>query len=341
MTISHFRRTTTVFTLAATTLGGGALVAGATTSAAAGAGHHHHRHHHHLRSATSLGIHLGRHAIGSGDTDHVLGRLTSHHHGVAGRRVVLQSRAPKTTPWTAVASATTHRRGRVGFAVTPTATTRYRLVFRGGPMLRPSHSRGRTVVVRDMRLTAAASPRSIDTGQSATVSGVLTDKGTPSPGVTIDLLAKPAHGHGHFTAAGSAMTGADGSVAFPVTPTTSTRYRLVEPATSSSKAAVSRVVTVTVRAGSTLSIRARQGNASLVIRGSLHGGGHALPGRKVTVQSRPTGGTTWRAVRTKRTRGHGTIRFHVATPTTSTDYRLVFAGGRGFDASASGVVTEG
>jgi hypothetical protein len=100
-------------------------------------------------------------------------------------------------------------------------------------------------------------------------------------------------------------------------------------------------VTVTVRSGSTLSIRARQGKANLVIRGSLHGSGHALPGRKVTVQSRPTGATTWTAVKTKRTRGHGTIRFHVATPTASTDYRLVFAGGRGHDAAASGVVTEG
>jgi hypothetical protein len=340
MTISHFRRTTTVLTLAATTLGGGALVAGATTAAAAGAGHHH-RHHHHQRSATSLGIRLGRHAIGSGDSDRIVGRLTHQHHGLAGRTLVLESKQPKGTTWTVVGRQVTHRRGRAGFTVTPSAATRYRLVFFGGPALRPSHSRGRTVVVRDMRLTAAVSPRSIDPGQSATVSGVLTDKGTASPGVTVDLLAKPARRHGHFSAAGSAVTGTDGSVAFPVTPTTSTRYRLVEPAASSANAAASRVVTVTVRSGSTLSIRARQGKANLVIRGSLHGSGHALAHRLVTVQSRPTGATTWTAVKTHRTRGHGTIRFHVATPTASTDYRLVFAGGRGYDASASGVVTEG
>jgi hypothetical protein len=339
MTISHFRRTTTVFTLAATTLGGGALVAGATGAAAASG--HHHRHHHHGRSATSLGIHLGRHVIGSGDTDRIVGRLTSRHHGLARRTVVLESKQPKTTTWTVVARHVTHKHGRAGFAVTPSATTRYRLMFFGGPALRPSHSRGRTVVVRDMRLTATASPRSIDAGQSATVSGVLTDKGTASAGVTIDLLAKPVRGHGGFAAAGSAMTGTDGSVTFPVAPTASTRYRLVEPTTTAANAAASRVVTVTVRSVSTLSIQARQGKANLVIKGSLHGKGHALNGRKVTVQSRPTGGTTWTAVTTKRTRGHGTIRFHVATPTASTDYRLVFAGGSGFDAAASGVVTEG
>jgi hypothetical protein len=100
-------------------------------------------------------------------------------------------------------------------------------------------------------------------------------------------------------------------------------------------------VTVAVRSVSTLSIRARQGNAGLVIRGSLRGHGHALPGRKVTLQSSPAGAASWTAVRTKRTRRHGTIRFHVATPTASTDYRLVFAGGPRFDATASGVVTEG
>jgi 5-hydroxyisourate hydrolase-like protein (transthyretin family) len=341
MTISHVRRTTTVLTLAVTTLGGGALIAGGASSASAGTGHHRHHGHHHLRDATSLGIHVGRHAIGSGDSDRIVGRLTTRHHGDPGRRVVLQSRPPKTTTWTTVTSGTTHVRGRVGFTVTPTATTRYRLVFRGGPALRPTHSRGRTVVVRDMRLTATATPGSIDAGQTASVSGVLSDKGTPTVGATIDLLAKPVGTHHGFSAAGTAVTGTDGSVAFPVTPTTTTRYRLVEPAASAAAAATaaSRVVTVAVRTPSSLSIRGRAAHSSEVITGDLRGSGHGLPGRKVTVQSRPAGGATWTAVKTKRTARRGTIRFHLATPTASTDYRLVFAGGRGHDATASGVVT--
>jgi 5-hydroxyisourate hydrolase-like protein (transthyretin family) len=340
MTISHFRRSTTVLTLAVTTLGGGALVAGASASSAASAGHHY-RHHPRARSSTSLGIHVARHVIGNGDSDRIVGRLTHRHHGLPRRTLVLESKQPKTTTWTVVARRVTHRHGRASFIVTPPATTRYRLVFFGGPALRPSHSRGRTIFVRDQRLTIAVTPRSIDAGQSATVSGVLTDMGSPEPGEAVTLLAKKARSHGKFAAAGTAVTGTDGSVSFPVMPTTSTRYRLKELATSANQAAASRVATLTVRSPSSLSIRARQARTREVISGDLRGGGHGLPGRRVTLQSRPTGGTTWTAVKTHRTGRHGSIRFRVAIPTASTDYRLVFAGGRAFDASSSGVVTAG
>jgi 5-hydroxyisourate hydrolase-like protein (transthyretin family) len=339
MTVSHFRRSTTVLTLAVTTLGGGALVAGASAASAASAGHHHR--HHHARLATSVGIHVGRHVIGSGDSDRIVGRLTHRHHGLPRRTLVLESKQPKTTTWTVVARRITHRRGRASFVVTPPATTRYRLVFFGGPALRPSHSGGRTIFVRDQRLTIAVTPRSIDAGQSATVSGVLTDSGSPEPGETVALLAKKAGSHGKFAAAGTALTGTDGGVSFPVMPTTSTRYRLKELATSSTPAAASRIATLTVRSPSSLSIRARQAHLREIISGDLRGGGHGLPGRRVTLQSRPTGGTTWTAVKTHRTGRHGRIRFRVAIPTASTDYRLVFAGGRAFDASSSGVVTAG
>jgi 5-hydroxyisourate hydrolase-like protein (transthyretin family) len=344
MTISHSRRSTTVLALAVTTFGGGALVAGATAASAVGhgQGHGHGQHHrHHARSATSLGIRVGRHAIGSGGSDRVVGRLTNRRHGLPGRTLVLESKQPATTTWSVVARRATHRRGRAAFTVMPAATTRYRLVFFGGPALRPSRSRGRTVVVRDQRLTIAVSPHSIDAGQSATVSGVLTDRGSPSPGVTIDLLAKQVGSHDGFAAAGTAVTGTDGSVTFPVMPTTSTRYRLKDPATSSSQAVASGTRTVTVRSASSLSIRTRQGHTREAVSGDLRGGGHGLAHRRVTLQSRPTGGTTWAAVKAHRTGRHGMIRFHVRIPTASTDYRLVFAGGRAFDASASGVVTAG
>jgi hypothetical protein len=337
MTTSHSRRATTVVALAVTTLGGGALVAG--TSAASAAGHH--RHHHHARSSTSVAIHVGRHIIGTGDSDRIVGRLHHRRHGLPGRTLVLESKQPKTTTWTVVGRQITHRRGRAGFTVTPSDTTRYRLVFFGGPALRASHSRGRTVVVGDQRLTIAVAPHSIDAGQSATVSGVLTDSGAPSPGDTITLLAKKVGSHSKFAAAGTAITGPDGGVSFPVTPATSTRYRLKELATSTTQAAASRVATVTVRSASSLSIRARQAPKHESISGDLRGGGRGLRGRPVTLQSRPTGGATWTPVKTHRTGRHGTIRFHVPIPTASTDYRLVFAGGRAFDASSSGVVTAG
>jgi hypothetical protein len=295
---------------------------------------------HHRRLGSALSIRLGRKVIGFGDSDRVVGRLTHRHHGLQGRHVALQSRRPGTLPWTVVADHVTGNHGLVGFTVSPTTSTRYRLVFNGGALLRPSHSPGRTIVVRQQQLSIDASPRSIDAGQSATVSGVLTDRGAPSPGVTIDLRARPVGPHAHFTTIGSAVTAADGSVSFPVSPTVSTRYRLVEPATTTTGRVASHLATVTVRTATSLSIRAKHvTTGGEAISGALRGGGHGLRGRKVTLQQRPAGGTTWTPVRTKLTGRNGSVRFHVAEPAASTDYQLVFAGGPRYDGSVSGIVT--
>ena len=294
--------------------------------------------HHHRRLGSALAIRVGRHSIPFGATDHIVGRLTHRHFGLRGRHVILQSRTPKTMPWTVVADHVTGPRGWVRYAVAPTSSTRYRLVFAGGELLRPSRSAGRTIVVRASRLSAAVSPRTIDAGQSAAVSGVLTTDGAPDQGATIDLRSKVVGSHAGFSTAGTATTAADGSVSFPVMPTVSTRYRLVEPASSSSAAVASRVVTVTLRKGSSLSIRGKQVATGENISGVLRGGGHALRDRRVTLQSRPSGSTTWSPVRTRRTGRHGLVRFHVATPSVSTDYQLVFSGGARYAGSASGIV---
>lgn len=292
---------------------------------------------HPRRLGSALSIRLARRVIAFGGSDRVIGRLTHRNIGLGGRHVLLESRQPATVPWAVVANHVTGRHGFVGFTVTPASTTRYRLVFTGGTLLRPSHSAGRTVVVRAARLTANASPSSIDSGQSSTVSGVLTNDGSPTEGASINLRAEPAGTH-HFTTVGTGTTAADGSVSFPVTPTVTTRYRLVEPATSTSSAVASRIVSVTVRKPSSLSIRAQQAGTGERISGVLLGGGHVLRGRKVTLQQRPAGGSTWTPVRTKLTDRHGGVAFHVAAPAGPTDYRLAFAGGPGYDGSVSGIV---
>jgi hypothetical protein len=209
---------------------------GVVTVRVAGSGHH-------RRLGSALAIHVGRHSIPLGASDHIAGRLTHRHHGLRGRHVILQSRAPKTTTWTAVADHVTGVHGRVGYTVSPTSTTRYRLVFAGGELLRPSRSPGRTVEVRT----------------------------SPTP--------------------------------------------------------------------SSLSIRGKQVATGENVSGVLRGGGHAIRDRRVTLQSEASGSATWSPVRTQRTGRHGLVRFHVATPTVTTSYRLVFAGGARYDGSTSGIVT--
>ena len=162
-------------------------------------------------------------------------------------------------------------------------------------------------------LSIALATKSIDPGASDTVSGVLTKGGVPQAGDAISLRARTngRHHHAHQVATGT--TGTDGSVSFTVMPETNTHYRLVFRASSATPTptptptpvstpgfdgARSRVVTVHILHDSSLSIRAREArNGREVIQGQLHGRGHALPGRKVTLQERAVGSDTWTTVR--------------------------------------------
>ena len=101
--------------------------------------------------------------------------------------------------------------------------------------------------------------------------------------------------------------------------------------------------TAATRAHTSLSIRLANPSinpgGSDAISGSLRGGGTALPGRRVMLQDRPTGTTTWTTVATHRTNYKGAVSFIEPAPTASEDYQLVFLGGPLFQGCQSGVVT--
>lgn len=317
----------------------------ATTAYAAGHGHHrHHGHHAGIRLNTNLKIHVARRTAANGAADTVYGHLASRGHRLVNEPVILQDRAVGShSAWAQAAEAKTGRRGMVYFPVTPTAPTRYRLVFRGTPNFQPSHSHpSRVVRVRNTSLTLSASPTSVDPGTSVTLNGALTANGAPAANEPIQLRDKQAGSHArHFTTVATSTTDANGDVTFTQTPTATTRYVLVFAKTDTLNAARSRVVTVAVKAPSSLSIRERAGHQAghVVISGDLRGGGHNLVHRKVTLLERPSGSTAaWTTVATHRTDKRGYVQFR-QQPTTSTDYELGFAGGRFYDGCQSGVVT--
>lgn len=205
-------------------------------------------------------------------------------------------------------------------------------------------------------LSISVSQTSIKAGESDTVSGVLTKAGVPQAGDTVYLRAR-ADGRPHRAhRAGSATTGADGSVSFTVTPRRTTHYRLVFRNTSSTPTptpsptptnqrstagARSKVATVHVLQATSLSIRAQATRRGEAIQGRLVSHGHGLPGRKVMLQERAAGSDTWTTVATKRTRRHGVVVFRVAAPSAPEEFQLVFAGGQNFAGSQSGVVSVG
>jgi hypothetical protein len=327
MTSTLPRRTAAVTALAVAAFSGVAL-AGAAVSASAA-----------QRAHTSLSIRAAKSAINPGGGDTISGDLRSPAGHTSGKRIVLLAKANGTTTWNKEAVHRTGRNGNVGFGVSPASSTRYRLAFRGNKFQQGSQSGVVLVRVLDSTsLTISPAATSINPGDTDTINGVLSLDGAPLVGDAVKLRGR--QNHRRFADLGSAITAADGSVSFAVTPPATTHYMLVFKKTAADAGARSAIATVHVRQSSSLSIRARNNrNGAEVISGDLRGGGHALAHRRVTLQDQPFGSTTWTTVGTKRTGHAGGVGFTEPAPSVKENYQLVFAGGPLYEGCQSGVVT--
>ena len=95
---------------------------------------------------TSLSIRLVKHPKKGFDA--ISGQLRSHHIGLSGKTVLLESRTAG-TKFAVIDTGTTGAHGVVAFKEpTPTETTRYKLVFEALPNFKASHSGVVTVVIK-------------------------------------------------------------------------------------------------------------------------------------------------------------------------------------------------
>jgi cell wall-associated NlpC family hydrolase len=110
-----------------------------------------------------------------------------------------------------------------------------------GPVLAPT-----SAPARGTSLTLAVDKTSILDGQSIVFNGALTlrKKGTP---LTNQALRLEANTGGEWKTVASALAAADGTVAFTVKPTTSTKYRLTYAGVQTLRAAVSPEQVITVK----------------------------------------------------------------------------------------------
>ena len=324
-------RLTAVVTAAAVIVAGGAGAAAAAES----------------KTRTSLSIREARSAIFPGGTDHVGGQLRATGVGpLAGATVALEARPAGSDTFSQVATATTGENGGVHFIVQPGGTTRYELVFAGDDNDRPSHSGIVTVVVRHRIPTALgirADQTSIAPGDSDTVRGRLhlAHRRRGLPGRTVYLTQRSVGSDG-WSVVASATTGEHGGVAFPVTPSTSTRYALVFRHTRRLARARSRVVTVFVGQPTALSIqvgsRSVDPGGSDSVSGALTSAGQPLAGQTVLLRARPVSADTASTIGSATTGPDGRVTFTV-TPAEKTRYRLVFRRTADFAPARSVAVT--
>ncbi|MET3960480.1 hypothetical protein ABIE44_000414 [Marmoricola sp. OAE513] len=198
------------------------------------------------RKAASLSIRRATAVVNPAGYDTVSGRLLSKKKPIRHKIVVLLARKAGATEWGFGAAKRTNHNGRVQFTVKPLVKTSYKLVFQGTKKYRKARSAVVHVGVRSTALTSAVSAGTITRGSSATVSGVLTKSAVAYAGQNVQLWGKPV-GTKKFAALASAVSGADGSVTFTVTPTRSMRYYLFFPKTAEAPAARSATRTIVVK----------------------------------------------------------------------------------------------
>ncbi len=185
-------------------------------------------------------------------------------------------------------------------------------------------------------LPASVSPHWIAPGDSATVSGTLLLAGEPSPGQTVVLRARTPWRADRFVTVDSAVTAADGTVSFTVSPQHRTIYRLRFAGNSEAYGTISHRMAVRMMHPTALRAGAAENSNGALVAGRLMGRSHGLPGRIVVLQSND--GSGWVDVTSRQTNRRGKVHFLVDG---SAQYRLSFVGTRRYLPSTSPIVTFG
>ena len=160
--------------------------------------------------------------------------------------MILLSKASGSKDWTYEGTRSTRRLGTFKFRVDPSVNTAYRTVFLGSRVLRPARS-GVVRVHHRPDVSISVTPSSITRGESVTITGLVTDLGTPVAGAKVVLwVSKVGHPATARRVKPAGITAEDGTVVFTDTPRKSKKYRLRVVRGEGTKVAVSGAVRVIV-----------------------------------------------------------------------------------------------
>jgi hypothetical protein len=203
------------------------------------------------KTPTQLSIVAAKSTITIGQRDWIGGTLTAGKTPVKGRIVILDKWSAKAKKWYSVEEKFTGKYGKVAFSIYPQSTTWYALVFKGGPIYKPTHSGEVKVVVKPFvkvptTLSIAQSATApITAGTTDTISGALSiTKDSKALAGQWVWLGTVDNGKVHLVKA--FKTGKYGKVAFKVKPAATTTYELEYLGTHVLAPTVSGTVTATV-----------------------------------------------------------------------------------------------
>jgi predicted GH43/DUF377 family glycosyl hydrolase len=181
--------------------------------------------------------------IDPGGTSTLSGTVTQGGNPFASQTVTILSKPGGSGSFSPLTTTTTDGAGKFSLAVTPAATTDYQASAGGGT------SPTATVTVNPPKpvITLAANPTEVVFGQTAALSGNVTQSGAPVVAQPVSLLQQPA-GSVAFTPFGNATTDAAGNFTSTVTPQSNTAYQASFGGAASPSATVNVHQAVTLKA---------------------------------------------------------------------------------------------
>lgn len=298
------------------------------------------------QARTSVSIRAAHPAVKPGGTDRVTGDLRVQGPGSpVGRTVTLEARPKGTDGFTPVGTATARTHGGLVLQVTPDVTTRYRWHYAGDTDARPSLSGVATIRVRTpqhppTRIRTSLSIRAVRhvvrPDGSDVVRGLLR-AGRVGLGHRQVVLVSRTAGATGWTFEGVHWTRRHGAVAFDVSPTDKTAYRLVflgtpllRPARSAVVRIVARPDTVSIMADATQITRGE----STTISGVASDEGTPIEGATVKLLGRKAGSHHLKVLGSGTTAADGSVSF-TETPSATTVYRLRLVHSTGVNAAVS------
>jgi hypothetical protein len=178
-----------------------------------------------------------------------------------------------------------------------------------------------------MTVRLAPSASSIYYGKSTRLTGTLR-YGSAAVRGNVYLYAAPASGGSYAKVAGPVDTGADGAYAWTVAPKKSTRYAILVGYNSSggwNKPPQGSTSIKVKPAPTKWSASVKTGRPDVVSGKLMRSTGTALTNRKVSLQYRSAGSSTWRTVGDRYTNSGGNVSYKVQ-PKRGTYYRWVYTG---------------
>ena len=287
---------------------------------------------------TSVSLEVFPSRLDLGEATTLSGKLMRGDVPLSGKQVIIEQSPAGRNTFSLVSGGGLTTSSDGSFLLTnvkPKGDSNYRVRYAGDArsgLLASTSSVKLVDVVMPSSLSLTANPLKVNYGKTTTLSGRMTKNGAAVAGKRVVLEHRPV-GAKLFSSIGVRTTTTSGSFSFAsVKPAKSTDYRVKFAGDSAAKLlpSTSSIKRVSVLMPTSASLVDNPSpltfGQTTTLSGRLASGARAVAGKRVVLEHRPAGASTFKALRQVNTNATGNYYFTGVKPAKNTDFRVRFAG---------------